>query len=338
MMLRHLAAAIVVVACATLCAPAFAQDPAAEARALFDQGRMLIESGDLGEACGKFRQSHQMDPKVGTLLNLAQCEEKRGFLAAALGVWGEAAGLAQEIGDERAGFAQERVAALDSKVPRLTLKLPADAPAGAVVRITAPNDEPRVVAPSDLGRALRVDAGATRIEVEAAGYTGTSRNVQLAAGVVKTFTLDVGEVAAETVYVGDDGGPFLIAGYIVGGVGLIGLGIGTALGLMAGDRNQESFEKSPGAEPDLCLLEDNPNGEAVRTNFCGRAGKDLRNEALSLATGSTIAFVAGGVALAAGVVMVLVAPSGENADGSDSAGPEVSLKIAPMGGSLQMTW
>src|SRR5262245_31877335 len=53
------------------------------AEALFEEGRSALAAGDLDLACARFRESNRLDPAVGTVLNLADCEEKRGKLATA---------------------------------------------------------------------------------------------------------------------------------------------------------------------------------------------------------------------------------------------------------------
>src|SRR5580704_6931738 len=57
-------------------------DPAA-AEVLFRQAREKIVAGDYGGACPLFKESLRLDPAPGTLLNLAECEERIGRLASA---------------------------------------------------------------------------------------------------------------------------------------------------------------------------------------------------------------------------------------------------------------
>jgi hypothetical protein len=92
----------------------------------------------------------------------------------------------------------------------------------------------------------------------------------------------------------------------VGGLGVIGLGVGGVLGLVAMSKRDQS---NSGAIP-----------HCDANDICSSDGLALRKEAESAATGSTIAFVAGGIALAAGVVLYITAPRGS---------PVTGLLVAP---------
>jgi len=50
-----------------------AADPAAEK--LFRDGRALLQENKLAEACAAFERSDAIEPRIGTVLNLADCRE-----------------------------------------------------------------------------------------------------------------------------------------------------------------------------------------------------------------------------------------------------------------------
>src|SRR5262245_57348440 len=99
-----------------------AQDKAA-AEALFDEGRKLMEAKNYAAACDKFERSQQIDPSVGTLLNLGACFEKLNKLASAWTRYREAGNLAAKTSDPRANVAAEHARQLEPKVSRLTINV-----------------------------------------------------------------------------------------------------------------------------------------------------------------------------------------------------------------------
>jgi hypothetical protein len=94
---------------------------------LFRSGEKKFDSGQYAEACADFAESLRLGPKLGTLLNLALCHETVGKPATA---WSEyhhgAAWAAQNGQKDRHDFAMQHVLALETKLPRVLLQLPAD--------------------------------------------------------------------------------------------------------------------------------------------------------------------------------------------------------------------
>jgi hypothetical protein len=94
---------------------------------LFRSGEKKFDSGKYAEACADFKESLRLGPKLGTLLNLALCHETIGKPATA---WGEfhhgAAWAAQNGQKDRHDFAMQHAVALEMKLPRVLLQLPAD--------------------------------------------------------------------------------------------------------------------------------------------------------------------------------------------------------------------
>jgi hypothetical protein len=123
----------------------------ARGRQLFDEGRVALQRGDLNVACAKFRESLAIDGSVGPLLNLAECEERRGRLATALDLWRRASGRTRD--GVEADFVRERIADLSPRVPRLSLRPAPDLPPGARVILDG-----SAVAPDGTG--VAVDPGA----------------------------------------------------------------------------------------------------------------------------------------------------------------------------------
>lgn len=94
---------------------------------LFRSGEKKFDAGDYPGACSDFSESLKLGPKLGTLLNLALCHETVGRPVTA---WHEfshgAAWAAQNNQRERYEFALQHVKALEPKLPRVVLQLPAE--------------------------------------------------------------------------------------------------------------------------------------------------------------------------------------------------------------------
>jgi hypothetical protein len=94
----------------------------AAAEALFRTAREAMASGDYASACVRFAESHRLDPAAGTLLNLAQCEEKLGKVATARAHAVEALERLPKD-DFRIPFAQKMIASLEKRSPSVTVRL-----------------------------------------------------------------------------------------------------------------------------------------------------------------------------------------------------------------------
>jgi len=161
-----------------------AKDPAA-ADALFRDGRKAMQAGNYAVACPKFQESYRLDPAPGTLLNLGDCEEKQGHLAAA---WQYFRDAEQRLGsDERSGIAKQRWEALDARLAFVTFKLPANAP--AETKVLRDDVELRAAA---LTVALPLDPGPHVVRVRAPGHAETKMDLSLKSGEKKEIPLEIG--------------------------------------------------------------------------------------------------------------------------------------------------
>lgn len=139
------------------------------AEELFHAGEKKFDSGDSVGACADFSQSLQLGPKLGTLLNLALCHETTGKLVTA---WHEfahaAAWAAQNNQRDRHDFATQHVRALEPKLPRVVLQLPADRPIDGLDLDGDPLPETSWYLP------LYLDAGEHRLALTAPGKKRTT--------------------------------------------------------------------------------------------------------------------------------------------------------------------
>ncbi|HEY8038326.1 MAG TPA: tetratricopeptide repeat protein [Polyangiaceae bacterium] len=283
---------LVVVACAWLAVPAAAraQDASSQAaaEALFREGRTLYDAGKYPEACAKFAESQRLDPAPGTQLNLAGCYEKNGQTASAWVTFKAAMGAAHQKG--RADWeelARQRVAALEPTLSRLTIVVNATAE-GLIVRRDGAD-----VGRAEWGTAIPVDPGTHVVEAQAPQRKPLREPVEVG-GNGGTATVTLPELAPEATEVAgttSDGSTQRAIGLVVAGVGVVGLGIGSAFGLVAMGKENDAL-----------------NNHCPNQPQCDATGVQLGQDAKSAATASTVAFAVGGVALAGGLVLYFTAP------------------------------
>lgn len=107
-----------------------------------------------------------------------------------------------------------------------------------------------------------------------------------------------------------------ISAYALGGLGIVGVGVGSFFGLRAISKNSES------------------NDQGCMGKQCPPDAAETRRSAASAGNISTIAFIVGGVALAGGVVLYFTAPRQPATPKPRTA--SASLALAPGGGSLAL--
>lgn len=160
------------------------------AEKLFHEGREALTRGEHELACARFKGSADLFPVVNTLANVARCEERKGRVLDAVRVWREVIGLLAE-GDERLAAARERVAALDARLPKLTLEVDPRLPVEARLSIDG----------SSIGRVawaapIALAPGDHRILViDAPGRPERGFTVTLAEGERKTLAIGVADSA-----------------------------------------------------------------------------------------------------------------------------------------------
>jgi hypothetical protein len=173
---------------------AYAQQPEvtgnlAQSRALFDEGRQLLKTGNYAEACSKFEASDRLDSGVGTRFNLADCREKQGKTATAWALFLDIAAETKLQGDRRReAAARRRVSELEPRLARLILRV-ASAPTQIEVRLDG-----QAVEPAAFNVAVPVDPGEHVITAVAQGRVGF-RQVLSVEGEGKQALLEIPPLA-----------------------------------------------------------------------------------------------------------------------------------------------
>lgn len=281
----------------------------AAAEGLFYESRTLMQAGRFAEACPKLEESMRLDPGIGTQFNLADCNEHIGKLATAWIAFNDAAGQSKLSNQpEREKIARKRAAALEPRLPRLAVDV-TDPPAGLEVKRDA-----LIVAPSAWGTPVPVDPGTHRISVTAPGKQPWETTVTTREGKVARVSVprDLPDIGGPTVIapppppapaepvtalaapfpepiVEGHGGTQRGIGWVVTSLGVAGVGVGAGFGLSSlGKRNASRAH--------------------CNTFGCDSDGVSLRDDALRFGNIATISMIAGGAALAGGLLLVLTAP------------------------------
>jgi serine/threonine-protein kinase len=290
-------------------ASAHAESKKDKADALFKQGKKLMAEKHYADACDAFAKSFKADPAVGAQLNLGKCYEEWGKIGRAFTTYQAAEKLARDTKDDRAGQIHALVENLDTQVPRLTIKLPADAPKSLKVTFDA-----RPV--TQLGVPFVVDPGPHTIEY-GVGKEKKQRIVPLDRGAESEVTLEVTKAMIDAGAVaGDDrtsttpaqttpvqaereparpGRNMRIGAIALGGAGVLAIGVSSVMTLSARSKYKDALDK-------YCMGE---------TDMCDSMGLDITHDARSTANTATIIFVAGLAAVGGGVVLYLLAPDGK---------------------------
>jgi hypothetical protein len=302
--------------------PAIAQSDAAAAAELFERGRGAMKQQDYTTACAAFADSVRFDTKVGTLLNLADCEEHLGRLVIARTHWQQAANLAHALNDSRENVARQRFTAVDPRVAKLAVRVAEASPPNVTVR----RDDVELGSGS-LGLALPVDPGPHTITTRAPGYEDNITTVPLKEGEVKDVVVGPGPKIpppppppppAPEPPPPATGTTQTVLGIVALGLGVGGGAVGTIFGLKAKSTNDASFA----------------NNACDSSDGCTRAGLAQRSDALRDGNVSTIAFIAGGALVVTGVVLLLTTPSRRGKSSSPTAG----LLVIPRAAGLEASF
>jgi hypothetical protein len=281
----------------------------AVAQALFDEAQRLMKARDYAAACPKFKESYELDPGGGTLLNLADCYERQGRTALAWSTFKEALVMAQRDGrKERVKYAREHITSLEGRLAYLTIQVPE----AARVQGLGISVDGAPLGVAAWGVALPVDPGERVVRAEAPGKVAFEKVVEVPRATLVREAIEIPVLADEkapgpavtpesepaaavdtqaTVVVDEPSGSSdstssNTAAWVVGGVGVAALGVGGFFGLRAFSKWNE--------RNDNC-----PNGE------CNPTAVTAHDDANTAATIATVGVGAGVVALGVATYLFL---------------------------------
>ncbi len=294
----------------------------AGAEALYEEARSLMKQSDFEHACPKFKQSYDLDPGGGTLLNLAECYEKQGKYASAWSTFKEALVMAQRDGrSERVDYAKKHLAVVEPKLSKITIEVTneASAPGLTVTLDGAP------LGAAAWGVGMPVDPGTHQVAASAPNKTTFEQSVDIQGGssTLKIPKLDDAAAAPQRAIDQDvekrpvssepasAGNGSRTVGFVLLGAGVVGIGVGSYFGLHAFSKWSE--------RKDGC------------TNGCTPDAKKAGDSASSSALISDIGFGVGLIAAGVGTYLVLSAkPANEAGSANIQHEARRTLSLLPV--------
>jgi hypothetical protein len=299
----------------------------AQAETLFREGKSLMDRRRFDEACPKLAESHRLAPGGGTVLTLALCYEDAGKLASAWATFFEASRLATRDGrDDRRTIANRHRDALEPQLSRVEIRLPAGLDRGAVEL----SMDGQSLSLAVVGVPTPVDPGSHTIRLQAPGKIASDRRFEIGPRRdLVTVVLGPLEDAAPPVPAASSApvaaasaplppppppaipppsaaGARLPVGVGLVAVGLVGVGLGSYLGLRAQTLNDQALDRCP------------------QSPCSDQGGLQKNRDAVRMAQEASLAFGLGLAAGAVGGYLWLTAPR-----------TAVAIEIHPTGAALR---
>jgi hypothetical protein len=301
------------------------------AESLFRDAKKLVAAKKYAEACPMLAESQRLDPGGGTLLNLASCHAAVGMTATAWGEFSEALADAKRDGRaDRVKAAETQIAALEPQLARLTVVVQSDVSAPTEVEL-----DQRPLPTVTWGRPFPVDPGPHVVTEHAPGRVPYETKVDVAPAAQKTIDLPAlvpVVVAAAPVLVAPpetapppavetDSPPAnnprsgrRVAGFVAGGVGVVGIGVGTYLALHA-----------------IALHSDSNNG---CTPGCTATAVSQNNDARTSANIANVGFGVGIAGLAVGTYLIVTSRAPRTPVANAAAALLPLMTVGPRGAGL----
>lgn len=294
-------------------------DPMRErAQVLLDEGNAALNSGQYVEALAKFREAHSVFPSPKLLLNIGTTLRQLGRNAEAATVYEQY--LAHPERDPaRVPELEALIAQIDQTVAVVVIQCRT---VGAVVRVDG-----QIVGLGPMNKRMRVEPGDHTVLSAKAGLRDGVATLRLGPREQRSVAIEPAAQAVVRQVAGSTGDTQRVAGFVVAGVGLLGLIGGAITGGLAVAREDEAS--------DHCSTDD----EAV----CDADAVSLTAEATNFGTAATVLLVVGGVTAGAGIVIALTAPRDESTVGrSGPASPALpgglALHLGIASAMLEASW
>jgi hypothetical protein len=324
-LLRRHAASLAVGLLVLSTAPPASATPEQNAKDLFQRGRELRSANDCGSAAPLFRKAWTIYPQgLGSLRNLAECEEQLGHFASSRRAWLDLrrALIVAPNDPKYEGWekdSEEAAARLKSKVATFVVDVYVKSPDGELLANESSGVDIFVngeaVGPTLVGTPLERDPGTYRIRAQTKDAQPIEQTVQLSAGDNPHVTIRLTR-QPKPIATTEDHSTRRTIGWIVTGVGaasLIGSGI--------------TFLVRQGAIGDV-------DDACPSRNNCPESLRDTVDTGKTMSTLTSILLPVGVVGVGAGLALVFTSGSSSETKQASAAPPSTTIRITPSLGGL----
>lgn len=323
---RRLASSLLGLA-ALVVAPAASASPESDAKDLFQRGRELRNANDCGTAAPLFRKAWTIYPQgLGSLRNLAECENQLGHFASSRRAWLDLkrALITAPYDPKYEGWekdADESAARLKAKVATFVVDVYVKTPEGELLANEGTGVEVLVngesVGPTLVGTPLERDPGTYRIRAQMADARPVEQTVALSAGDNPHVTIRLtGTPKSNGSGTTTDGvSTRRMLGWIalgVGGAALVGSGI--------------TFLVRQGAVGDV-------EDQCPTRRHCSEDLRDTVETGKTMSTLTSILLPVGIVGAGAGLALVLTSGSSSNERGKSTQ----AVRVVPTLGGVSLS-
>lgn len=313
-------AALAAVAAAALLftsSDSFAQPTAkqkAEAKVYVAEARVAVKQKRHADAANALRKAIELDPNPQSKLDLARSLVELGKLVEAskslndvISVSGASPGAKKVV-----AASKKLLESIEPRVPWVKISVigpPAD-------QATTTIDEEEVDASSE----IPFDPGDHLVVAEASGYERAERRITLDEGEHELVKMKLKKIVKVEAQAPPAESGSIVPAAIAFGVGAVGLGVGAVFGILA-------FNETSNVEA------------TCRDGRCPPDQADELDIAKANGTVSTVGFIAGGVGVAAGIVLLITRSSGDDPAPKDEEAPKedpLEVSVRPWIGPGQL--
>jgi hypothetical protein len=266
----------------------------AQALAAFQAGRELMRQKRYEEACGEFARSQELDPGVGTILNLGYCYEKLGRTAGAWAAYREAADAARAAGKtDWEKSARARVAHLENSLLPVVIDVQPQTAGDPVSVVLDGSVFPKTM----WGQRVPLYPGQHEVRAKAVDKRVWTTTFEVDAEHLPTVTVPVLQAISPLPAASEaqdqrsgspphPGDPQRTAALVLGGAGVIALGVASILALSA-----------------TATYHDADCGTLDGERACTRPGMDAISRAHAEWIGAEVAAPAGAAAIVGAAIL-----------------------------------